>query len=131
MKFSEAMSKFTDFTFREIIMQNFAYKLIIEGQWVVDSFLKIIVENYQIRLGPHFQQYLPIHELYLISLGTNLDYSKRELISGLNTSNNILKELGLQRKENESISMGKCQTLVRIVNKLIKRQVDGSSLSQG
>ena len=46
MKFSEAMSKFTDFTFREIIMQNFAYKLIIEGQWVVDSFLKIIVENY-------------------------------------------------------------------------------------
>lgn len=35
IKLPEAIKKFTDFVFREIIMQNYAFKLIVEGDWVI------------------------------------------------------------------------------------------------
>ena len=33
--FSDAIKRFTDFVFREIIMQNCAFKIIVEGDWVM------------------------------------------------------------------------------------------------
>lgn len=35
IKLPDAIKKFTDFVFREIIMQNFAFKIIVEGDWVL------------------------------------------------------------------------------------------------
>ena len=34
-QFGEVIKKFTDFVFREIIMQNYAFKIMIEGDWVM------------------------------------------------------------------------------------------------
>ena len=37
LKLPEAIKKFTDFVFREIIMQNQAFKIIVEGDWVIKA----------------------------------------------------------------------------------------------
>lgn len=38
---SDAMNKFTDFMCREVIMKSYACKLIVEGNWVMDPYLKL------------------------------------------------------------------------------------------
>ena len=37
LKLPDAIKKFTDFVFREIIMQNQAFKIIVEGDWVIKA----------------------------------------------------------------------------------------------
>jgi hypothetical protein len=32
---AEAIKKFTDFVFREVIMLNFGFRIVVEGDWVI------------------------------------------------------------------------------------------------
>jgi len=35
MTFSEMINKFTNFVFRELIMQNYSFNIIVEGDWIM------------------------------------------------------------------------------------------------
>jgi hypothetical protein len=99
VKLSDAVKKFTDFVFQEIIMQNYAFKIIVEGDWVMKVQFTQEAQKMGIRLGPHFSQYSNIFELVA---DLYADYAK--FASPLE----ILERLGLSPKSNPSQSMERC-----------------------
>ena len=114
--FSDAIKRFTDFVFREIIMQNCAFKIIVEGDWVLQSQIQREAEDKDVRLGPHFQQYMNVFELFWHFKDGKTD----ETFDKLSHSAQIIESLGLPKQDlDSSKSMDQCQTLVRIVNRII------------
>eukprot|EP00347_Sterkiella_histriomuscorum_P011323 403372892 len=69
---SEALAKFTEFLFKELIMQNQSFQLITFGDWPLQYQLPIEATQKSIKLGPHFSQYINYMKLVLELYGVEV-----------------------------------------------------------
>lgn len=93
-------------------------KIVVESDSVVEYYLMIESIRHATRLGPNFLTYMNIFELYFFDI-ENQNYGEgKNQFEHLTCANDILNKLGLQKRSNEVESSEKCQTIVRIINKI-------------
>ncbi|CDW73355.1 UNKNOWN [Stylonychia lemnae] len=63
ISFQEAITKFTQFAYENLILKNQSFELVVFGDWMLKYQFPIEAAQKNIKLGPHFNQYISLMTL--------------------------------------------------------------------
>ena len=79
----------------EKVLDNKSLKLIVDNDGIVINLLEKVAEKEKVRLGPYFENYTNIFELYWYDIeNSGLKYEIQNF-QNLESSEDILKQIGL------------------------------------